>query len=324
MLSLKRYLWVIHLGFIAAGVYIGADLFWAIMGGRLEVSSRVPPSAQSATPESSEKRSFQQYAVIQQRNLFGAKGRPGDQASHAKPSRPTTAPVNPPAKLKLVGTVVGSPDHTYAVIEDLNAKRQDLYRVGDLVREAKLVEISRNRVVLDNRGRREEMLSFEKTEPPAPPPAPPEPAARQQPLPRPPPPPQEPQENAPEQQAQPGLEEGEAEVQVQQLSNNMWRINRQDLVDQMENPGQFMKETRLTPHFTSGQADGFMISNLPKNSLLERMGLRNGDILKGMNGQRFGSMEEVLQIYQQLQSEPSVQLEIDRGSRPETLTYEVR
>ena len=31
MVSVKRYLWLIHFVLIAAGVYIGADLFWAIV-----------------------------------------------------------------------------------------------------------------------------------------------------------------------------------------------------------------------------------------------------------------------------------------------------
>ena len=36
MVSVKRYLWLIHLALIAAGVYIGSDLFWAIVGSRIE------------------------------------------------------------------------------------------------------------------------------------------------------------------------------------------------------------------------------------------------------------------------------------------------
>ena len=79
--------------------------------------------------------------------------------------------------LKLVGTVVGPPERTYAVIEDLSTKRQDLYRLGDVVREAKVMEVTRNRVVLDNRGRREELFSFEKTDVASSPPS--QPAGRQ-------------------------------------------------------------------------------------------------------------------------------------------------
>jgi type II secretory pathway component PulC len=67
-----------------------------------------------------------------------------------------------------------------------------------------------------------------------------------------------------------------------------------------------------------------MISNLPKDTFLVRMGLRSGDILKGINGQKFGSLEEFFQVYQQLQTEPMLQLEVERSNRTETLTYEIR
>ena len=73
-----------------------------------------------------------------------------------------------------------------------------------------------------------------------------------------------------------------------------------------------------------GQPDGFMISNLPQDTFLGRMGLRSGDILKGINGQKFGNLEEFFQIYQQLQTEPTLQLEVERSNRTETLTYEIR
>jgi type II secretory pathway component PulC len=115
-----------------------------------------------------------------------------------------------------------------------------------------------------------------------------------------------------------------AEADIERVSENVWRINRDDLVDQLDNFGQMMKEARLTPHFTGGQPDGFMITNLPGNSFLARMGLRSGDIMKGVNGQKFGSLEEFFQVYQQLQSEPTLQLEVERSNRSEVLTYEVR
>jgi general secretion pathway protein C len=207
------------------------------------------------------------------------------------------------------------------VIEDLSTKRQDLYRLGDVVKEAKVVEVTRNRVVLDNRGRREELFSFEKTDAASPPPS--VPAARQSAVPRRPPfalepPPQEP---PPPAQAE---EQDTAEAEIERVSENMWRINRDDLVEQLDNFGQMMREARLTPHFAGGQPDGFMITNLPSNSFLGRMGLRNGDIMKGVNGQKFGSLEEFFQAYQQLQTEPMLQLEVERSNRTETLTYEIR
>jgi general secretion pathway protein C len=326
MVSLKRYLWVIHLALIAAGVYIGSDLFWAIVGTRLDTRSRVASPSPATTAEAAEQRSFQQFAVIQERNLFGARGRPAASSPPPRASLPPAPPAKPAANLKLVGTVVGNGDHTYAVIEDLGTKRQELYRLGDLVHEARVIEVTRNRVVLDNQGRHEELMSFEKTDAAPPsgdsrarqPGARPATTPRRQPpmleAPPPDPPPPEPQENQ---------DEG-ADVEIERLGDNMWRVNRDNLVEQVENFGQMMREARLTPHFTGGQPDGFMVSNLPQDSFLGRMGLRSGDIMKGINGQRFGSLDEFFQIYQQLQTEPTLQLEVERSNRTETLTYEIR
>jgi general secretion pathway protein C len=321
MVSVKRYLWLIHLALIAAGVYIGSDLFWAIVGSRIEPGSRLPLNSPSAAAETTEQRALQQYAVIQERNLFGARNRTAT-PSPPRPPAPSPPAAKPAVNLKLVGTVVGPPERTYAVIEELSTKRQDLYRVGDVVREAKVVEVTRNRVVLDNRGRREELFSFEKTDAASPPPS--VPAGRQSAGPRRPPfalesQPQEPPPTPPQEG-----EQDATESEIERVSENMWRINRDDLVEQLDNFGQMMREARLTPHFTGGQPDGFMITNLPGNSFLGRMGLRNGDIMKGVNGQKFGSLEEFFQAYQQLQTEPMLQLEVERSNRSETLTYEIR
>jgi type II secretion system protein C len=321
MASLKRYLWLVHLVFITAGVYIGSDLFWAIVGSRIETTNRLPANSPSAAAETTEKRALPHYAVIQERNLFRARGRTPTPPPPRTPA-PVPAAAKPAVKLKLVGTVVGSPERTYAVIEDLGTKRQELYRIGDLIREAKVVEVTRNRVVLDNRGRREELLSFEKSDaagaPPSQAAAPQSAAPRRRSLPvR-----SQPQEPPPE-PSQEG-ERDEAEADIERVSENVWRIDRDDLVDQLDNFGQMMKEARLTPHFMGGQPDGFMITNLPGDSFLARMGLRSGDIMKGVNGQKFGSLEEFFQIYQQMQTEPVLQIEVERSNRTEVLTYEIR
>jgi hypothetical protein len=73
MVPLKRYFWLIHLALIATGVYIGSDLFWAIVGSRIETGSRLPTVSPSAAADTTEKRALPYYAVIQERNLFGGR-----------------------------------------------------------------------------------------------------------------------------------------------------------------------------------------------------------------------------------------------------------
>lgn len=314
MLALKQYMWIAHLALIALLAYTGADLFWAIAESRMEPGSRAPNLSRPAV-QTPEQRAFQQYAIVQERNLFGGRGRQASVA--ARPLAPTPvkpAPTRTAPNLKLVGTVVGGADHTYAVIEDLSTKKQDLYRLGDLIRESKIVEIARQRVLIDTRGRREELLSFQQLEAGSAT-AGSEAGARPSIGLRP---------GAAVQESKPRPEDAEEEDEVQQVGENTWRVSRDELSEQFDNLGQQLAEARLTPHFTAGQPDGFMLTNVPKNSVLERIGLRNGDILKGVNGQKFSSLDELLRMYEQMQSESQLRLELERGQRTETLTYEIR
>src|SRR5215510_12194273 len=105
MVAARRYLWLVHLALIAVGVYIGSDLFWAVVGSRIEPSSRLSINAPSSVAATTEKRTLPQYAVIQDRNLFGARGRRVNPPPAPPPTPPPVAP-KPVASLKLVGTVV--------------------------------------------------------------------------------------------------------------------------------------------------------------------------------------------------------------------------
>ena len=61
-------------------------------------------------------------------------------------------------RVRLIGTVVGDQDSSWAIIEDLSTNHQRLYRLNELVAgSARLLRIERNRVVLQW-GTREETL----------------------------------------------------------------------------------------------------------------------------------------------------------------------
>jgi type II secretory pathway component PulC len=58
-------------------------------------------------------------------------------------------PVNgAPADYRLVGTVEGSPEVTFAVFENPQTKKQSSYRIGDVINSATIVEIKEQHVLL--------------------------------------------------------------------------------------------------------------------------------------------------------------------------------
>lgn len=74
----------------------------------------------------------------------------------------------------------------------------------------------------------------------------------------------------------------------------------------------------------NGQSDGLAVSNIQPNSIFRRMGLRNGDILVGVDGQNFKSVDDALRLYDNLKTSDNVSVQIKRRGRLRTIDYNVR
>jgi general secretion pathway protein C len=58
--------------------------------------------------------------------------------------------------------------------------------------------------------------------------------------------------------------------------------------------------------------------------LAESLGVRNGDIIRGVEGQRLDGVERAIEIYKEVKDKPLISVEVERGGRPVTLTYEIK
>ena len=109
-----------------------------------------------------------QTGVILKRNLFRVEVEETKAAKAPEPEQTSPDDIESlePTQLKisLWGTVTGG-SLVYAVIEDKKQRRQDLYMVNDTIQEARVVQILRNKVVL-NYQRKNQLLDMEsKTRP---------------------------------------------------------------------------------------------------------------------------------------------------------------
>lgn len=100
-------------------------------------------------------------------------------------------------------------------------------------------------------------------------------------------------------------------------------IKRSMIEESMGNMNQLMKEVRVRPHFTNGKSDGFRVDGIKRKSLFRDMGLRNGDIITGVNGEPIESVDDALKFYNKLTNASNVSLNIKRRGREETIEYQV-
>ena len=64
-----------------------------------------------------------------------------------------------------------------------------------------------------------------------------------------------------------------------------------------------------------------IISNIAPNSLYEKMGLQNGDIIIDVNNKHIQSADNLLQAVNLMQSGGSIDLNVKRNGKNETINY---
>ena len=299
---LKRYIWVLYLIFAGAFAFVGADIVKGIVNQRLRLPPQVSERKSHRVSKKQKERDPSFYAAIHQRDLFhSAKEKVAAKKAVSIPKKVVIKEETlekTPLQVRLRGTVYRESGNSVAIIEDTKTRKQDLYHVGDFILgEAKLIAVSRNKVYLERDGKQEVLEVYEGPEVKT-------------------------GERAEGRRSQRGsIPTGAG---IKKLSANRYRIPPEDMRNAFENMNHLLTQVRMVPNFKDGEPDGFKLLSIKGGSLIHRSGLRNGDLIKRVNGIEIDSPEKAFEVYEQIKNEPVITVEIVRGGRNKTLTYEVR
>ena len=201
--------------------------------------------------------------------------------------------------VELIGTVVGTSENSFAIIEDHQTREQELYQVDDMVQDqARVVAISRCRVVV-LRGGSEEVIEC------------PEPDADTKKI------------------ASPVRYSGstkpeQGEYAIKQMSENQYVVDESEVEKALGNINQLLTQIRVVPNFQDGKADGFKVFAIKPNSIFSKVGLKNGDVIRKVNDNDITSPEKAFQVFQELRNEKNLSIEISRRGQTQSLSYEIR
>lgn len=282
-----RRKWVKFLNFllIIAVIYLSANTFFFIKSyGRekAEVDISAPPSSQSFQKSG---RSISDYAVVYRRNLFGVEEIP-------KPTAPSR-----PLLLKLKGTVVGTEEFTFCIIEDRTQRKEDLYQKGDTIQDMKISDITENSVVL-SKGAEKIVLYIDEDEKNV--------VNREEPV------------IASKPPKYPDL------TDIAHPSENKWVVSKEDVLEAAGNISSIMADFKIRPHFSDGKMQGFRIDDIKNDTIASLIGVEKGDIVKKINGETIDSPKKVFDFYRNLERSSVIELEVERGDSTEVFTYEVK
>lgn len=247
-----------------------------------------------------------QLTSILERNIFNKEGTYPDEEKGTKKTHATDEIIKSTLPLRLIGTIYGGdPKSGLTVIEDTGTRSQNSFMVGDVVmRGATVFEIHKQKVILsvENhkeyieivdrqivRDKRVKKKSTKSSEPSA---------------------------------AKTGDEFLEEGFERKGNSISMSSEYRSKLLS-----GDFAKvlqDAKADPFYEGSELSGFKLSKIRGDSIYEKAGLQNNDIVKEINGVSLVDTAQAIKLLNQLRGENDIEIRIVRGGKALTINMQVR
>ncbi len=231
------------------------------------------------------------YSALAESDLFGARA----EAESEAPQDPEVEPAEP-LKLNLLGTVAGDSSLARAIIKPEGERRQSIYSVGDSVRGAEILQISRKRVLLKREGRHYE-LTMDITQ---------------------------------------AIEiDGEEIVlaiddfsDVISAGSDFIEIDRDELLDRGGGMFALMRQVQdnlqVEPYMEDGEAAGLRLRGVENIGIAQLAGIREGDVVRSVNGDVVSSVPRAMQAFRRARHREEVSIEIVRNGERIEKSYRIK
>lgn len=101
-------------------------------------------------------------------------------------------------------------------------------------------------------------------------------------------------------------------------------VAEDELSAALANLPQLLSQARAVPYFRNGQSIGMRLFAIRSGSMYEKLGLKNGDIILSVNENSLSDPAQALKLFEQLKSERSINVKLERNSQNMDMRYNVR
>jgi general secretion pathway protein C len=109
-------------------------------------------------------------------------------------------------------------------------------------------------------------------------------------------------------------------LNVTSTGTNAYALSRQELNGVFQDPRQWA----FTGRIVNAPNGGVRFEEAPSGSLPDKLGIKPGDIITGINGQPVNSQGDLVRLYQQFGTLQVVRAEVRRGGAPVMLSYTIQ
>jgi general secretion pathway protein C len=183
----------------------------------------------------------------------------------------------------LKGTIACNSSFGFIIVEERGNHKQKLYRLGDKIGQDKLIKITRNTAILKN-GVREIILKIKET-------------------------------------VEGTLLPNSSGAGRNNAIPGNFTLSKKSVNENLSDLKSLTNQAVVRPFLNNGVQEGYVISNIAPNSLYEKAGIQNGDIIIDINSNRMQNANDILHVLSSMQSGNSMDLNVKRNGKTETIHY---
>jgi general secretion pathway protein C len=92
----------------------------------------------------------------------------------------------------------------------------------------------------------------------------------------------------------------------------------------LANPSAVATSARIVPTTQNGKPIGLKVYAIRPGKLWARLGLKNGDLVRAINGTALSSPDNALEVYSSLRTASALTIDITRGGKSVVLNYTIK
>ena len=97
------------------------------------------------------------------------------------------------------------------------------------------------------------------------------------------------------------------------------------MISQLPKANELLSKIKIlpSPDIDSDKLKGFSIDNIPSGSIIEKAGIKSGDIIHSVEGNVLESVPAAWRIFNSIRSQSQIEVVLLRGNMPVILRYEI-
>ena len=186
-------------------------------------------------------------------------------------------------QLELLGTAISNIKDPIAFIKDLKLNKQGIYRLGSVIRDARVINIVMGEVILDIKGKRQTLRLSKR--------------------------------------GIAWAKHNENNPAIISASSERVVVSRKGLMAEAGNILNTLPKLKIKPYYEADKVSGMMVEGIAKDSLIAAAGIRNKDVVKTVNNQKIDSYQKALQVLTKVKNQPEIKVNLLREGQIKDLCY---